>query len=247
MKKGCLIALGIFVGLPAATIIGMLVIGAIGSVFIDAEWERDREGTLAELRVRLDAGDYETVLKKVESFSYVTDADLAALEVEAMQQSKAAEDALRQQKIARLEEAVAAAKDMASQMETLDALYAVDPDNKTYDALKQRIDALKEKEKQQAERVAKSQEERDARRKKIEAQFSAWDGSHKKLVEDVKAHLNDAGSFEHVQTWYTDMGNHLSLKMRYRARNGFGALMLGEIVAKADLDGNIIEFSEVEP
>ena len=38
------------------------------------------------------------------------------------------------------------------------------------------------------------------RKEKIEKGFSAWDGSHTKLVELTKAQMNDPKSFDHLQT-----------------------------------------------
>jgi hypothetical protein len=52
--------------------------------------------------------------------------------------------------------------------------------------------------------------------------FSAWDGSNRELVEQVKNNLRDPDSFEHIGTHYTDKGSYLALVMKYRAKNGFG-------------------------
>lgn len=63
--------------------------------------------------------------------------------------------------------------------------------------------------------------------------LNSWDGSHREVVRAVKNQLRDPSSFEHVQTRITPMsesGEH-RLTMTYRAKNGFGALTGGLVVA----------------
>jgi hypothetical protein len=68
----------------------------------------------------------------------------------------------------------------------------------------------------------------------VNNQFSAWDGSHVYLVNLVKENLNDPKSFQHVKTVYWDKGSYLIVKMTYRAKNAFGALILQNVTAKSD-------------
>ena len=66
--------------------------------------------------------------------------------------------------------------------------------------------------------------------------LSAWDGSHSRLVESVKGTLKDPSSFEHDKTIIAPVdenGKH-TLVMRYRAKNGFGALTQGYVQAQID-------------
>lgn len=83
------------------------------------------------------------------------------------------------------------------------------------------------------------------RKEKIEAQFSAWDGSHSALESYLKKHLNDPGSYEHVKTTYRDAGavgeDMILVECTYRAKNAFGALILGKAHAVVDLDGHLLE------
>lgn len=75
--------------------------------------------------------------------------------------------------------------------------------------------------------------------------LSAWDGSHARVVRDVKAQLRDPNSFEHVNTKITpadSLGNHV-LYMSYRAKNGFGGMTNGLATASvhnATCDAQII-------
>ncbi len=65
--------------------------------------------------------------------------------------------------------------------------------------------------------------------------FSAWDGSYRPLERKVKEALHDPSSFEHLETFYKININEKKpfaiIKMKYRAKNGFGALRLYEVSA----------------
>lgn len=75
------------------------------------------------------------------------------------------------------------------------------------------------------------------RKERVEQCFSAWDGSHRGVVDVLMAGLRDPDSYEHISTRYGDDGeNHISVRMNYRARNGFGGMNIGEVVARAHID-----------
>lgn len=84
----------------------------------------------------------------------------------------------------------------------------------------------------------------EQRQKRIEAQFSGWDGSHRNLEKHIKRYLNDPDSYEHSETRYNDKGTYLEVLTVYRAKNGFGAMRLGAVKAKVSLDGDILEILE---
>lgn len=56
--------------------------------------------------------------------------------------------------------------------------------------------------------------------------LSGWDGSHRGLVESVKASLRDPSSFEHIETRITpvDKESQHTIILKYRAKNGFGGM-----------------------
>lgn len=89
-------------------------------------------------------------------------------------------------------------------------------------------------------RVEKVLTPAEQREKDIKRQFSAWDGSHRNLERLIKKSLHEPDSYEHVETRYSDKGDHLLVSLKYRARNGFGAMRLHGAVAKVALDGTII-------
>ena len=76
--------------------------------------------------------------------------------------------------------------------------------------------------------------------------LNAWDGSHSLLVDNFKSTLKDPSSFEHDKTIIApidDNGKH-ALMMRYRAKNGFGALTLGHV--RAEIDNQTCSFKILE-
>lgn len=92
-------------------------------------------------------------------------------------------------------------------------------------------EAVEVKKQAEAKAIADAKE---AYKKWVKDQFSAWDGSNRYLVDLVKEHLNDPKSFQHVETSYADKGDHLLIKMIYRAKNGFGGLVLQNVTGKSD-------------
>ncbi|WP_204230881.1 PH domain-containing protein [Aeromonas salmonicida] len=81
----------------------------------------------------------------------------------------------------------------------------------------------------------------EARAKKLESQFSPWDGSHRALERAIKKSMNDPDSYEHVKTTYNDLGDSLIVSTTFRGKNGFGGVVKNTVVAQVDLDGNILE------
>lgn len=75
------------------------------------------------------------------------------------------------------------------------------------------------------------------------AQFSSWDGSHMGLTRLVKANMKDPDSYEHIDTQYRVMDSVILIVMRFRGKNSFGGLVPSIVTAKADLNGNVIEYN----
>ena len=69
--------------------------------------------------------------------------------------------------------------------------------------------------------------------------LSSWDGSHRKLASHVEKNLRDPDSYDHIETRITPVtktGTH-TLSMKYRARNGFGGMTIGLVLATIQNDG----------
>jgi hypothetical protein len=83
--------------------------------------------------------------------------------------------------------------------------------------------------------------EEEIRKDQLEYHFSAWDGSHVGLTNFIKKSMNDPDSYEHIETVYWDKGDHLIVKTTFRGKNAFGGVVKNWVMAKVDLDGNVIE------
>ena len=86
---------------------------------------------------------------------------------------------------------------------------------------------------------------------KIEKQFSPWDGRHIQLYNFLKENLRDPDSLEHIESSYKrkkgmkgEYSEVIQVKMKYRAKNGFGGYNVESISADCDLDGNILKINE---
>ncbi|MEH6478364.1 MAG: hypothetical protein V7727_21915 [Sneathiella sp.] len=69
--------------------------------------------------------------------------------------------------------------------------------------------------------------------------LSGWDGSHIKLASYVENNLRDPDSYDHIETRIspvTKTGTH-TLSMKYRARNGFGGMTIGQVAATIQNEG----------
>jgi hypothetical protein len=91
---------------------------------------------------------------------------------------------------------------------------------------------------QKAEKLARLPADR---KKRIEAGFSFWSGGHRGLTAFIKKTMNDPKSYEHVETTYADKNDYLIVKTTFRGKNAFGGVVVNWIMAKTDLDGNVIE------
>ncbi len=81
----------------------------------------------------------------------------------------------------------------------------------------------------------------EIRYEQIRKAFSSWDGSHTGLEKIIKKSMNDPSSYEHIETRYSDKGDHLVVSSSFRGKNSFGALVKNTVVAKTDIQGNVLE------
>lgn len=108
------------------------------------------------------------------------------------------------------------------------------PDNKQY---KSKLEFYKNKMEKEKERLKVVAE----RKRKIESQFSPWDGSHRNLERVIKKAMNDPDSYEHAETVYWDKGDYLVVRTTYRGKNAFGGVVKNFVKAKVSLDGQILQ------
>lgn len=93
--------------------------------------------------------------------------------------------------------------------------------------------------KEQDARTAAYEAKKD-RKAKVDAQFSAWDGSHRGVTAYIKEHMNDPDSYEHVSTRFVDKGDFITVMTQFRGKNAFGGKVLNTAVAKVDFEGNVL-------
>jgi len=80
--------------------------------------------------------------------------------------------------------------------------------------------------------------------KTIDHCFSAWDGSHIELERIIKNGVKDPGSYEHIQTKHIlDDSLTMSVMMSFRSKNGFGGMVVTNVIAKTSVkDCNVIDY-----
>jgi hypothetical protein len=86
----------------------------------------------------------------------------------------------------------------------------------------------------------------ELRKELVEKYFSVWDGSHMGLTKVIKESMNDPKTYEHVETRYGDKGDYLLVSTTFRGKNTFGGLVINKVVAKVDLEGNVLEILSQE-
>jgi hypothetical protein len=94
--------------------------------------------------------------------------------------------------------------------------------------------------KAQAARAAEYASKKE-RREKVEAQFSAYDGSHPAVERAIKTRMNDPDSYEHVTTRFKDEGTYILVYTQFRGKNAFNAKVMSVATAKVDFSGNVVD------
>lgn len=79
-----------------------------------------------------------------------------------------------------------------------------------------------------------------AHKARVTAQFSTWDGAHINLEKQIKSRMHDPKSYQHVETFYLDRGDHILVTTKFRGKNALGALVLNTARAKVDISGKIL-------
>lgn len=75
-----------------------------------------------------------------------------------------------------------------------------------------------------------------------------WSGACYPVQSAIKRLLNDRSSYEHVETLYlpNDDTSEITVTTTFRAKNGFGAMMLATYTARVDINGNVLEIKEAQ-
>jgi predicted nucleic acid-binding protein len=96
-------------------------------------------------------------------------------------------------------------------------------------------------ERELAEELKKQEEFNKNRKENIDKQFSGWDGSHPALSRMIEKNCRNPDSYEHIETRFRDDGTSIFVITKYRAENGFGGMTIGNVTARVDFSGNVIE------
>lgn len=95
--------------------------------------------------------------------------------------------------------------------------------------------------KTESEQSAELEKRKAAREtKRIENQFSAWDGSHPELTRIIKEQMNDPDSYQHVETRFKKIDDStIDVYTTFRGKNKFGGVITKKVYAKVDFFGNV--------
>jgi len=164
----------------------------------------NRSEIILSLKKSLSTKDYKAVVSQSNKYLVSGDKELEQIN------SKAKKELAAIQKAEKTKKLLAELKGIpATEYEKNKKLYQqlvnLYPDNEKYKS-KVKFYSTKIEEQKEKARIAAE------RKKKIEHQFSAWDGSHRNLERLIKKTMNDPDSYDHVETVYWDMGKYLIVK-----------------------------------
>jgi tetratricopeptide (TPR) repeat protein len=199
-------------------------------------FEKNKSTIIGEITDYYNKGDYQKVVSEAKKYTKSDDPELK----EIYGKAKSILDEVNRKK--REKEILATLKKVpAFQFEKNKNFYhqllQLYPDNSEYKK-KYEFYTAKLEEQRKKESIAAE------RKKKIEMQFSPWDGSHRNLEKYIKKIMNDPKSYDHVETVYWDRGNYLIVKTTFRGKNAFGGVVINSIKARVDTNGNILQIME---
>lgn len=123
-------------------------------------------------------------------------------------------------------------------------LVALEPANKAYQQKLERFTKARDVEEARVEAAIAAATAKVEHDKKIEGQFSGYDGSHRKFERLIKQAMNDPDSYDHVETRYIDKGKFIRVFCTFRGKNAFGGTVKNTKVADFSIDGEFLR--EVE-
>ncbi|WP_269517919.1 hypothetical protein [Alteromonas sp. BMJM2] len=196
-------------------------------------FEKHRNSIMNEANTAFDNGEYSAVSNML--FQYVLTGDTEVQELHRM-----VNVALEKKRIETATESILSklkklpATRLEENRDLYEQLVKMHPENTLYSSKFEQYD----KRFGEAERLRKANQKRADR---IQAQFNAWDGSHRALEYVIKKSMHNPDSYEHVETTFSDKGDHLIVQTVYRGTNGFGAIVKNFIRVKVTLDGQLLE------
>lgn len=191
----------------------------------------NRKQIISSVKEALSEKDYQSVISQSDKYLVTGDKELEQMNVQAKNTLAAIQKAEKTERLLAELKGVPIAEYEKSRS-LYQQLLNLHPSNEVYKS-KVEFYALKIEEERQKEIAA------EARKKKIESQFSAWDGSHPNLEQLIKESMNDPDSYVHVKTVYWDRGDYLIVRTTFRGKNAFGGVVRNSVTAKVSLDGQV--------
>lgn len=207
---------------------------------VQAEFAKNGDSILAELQKAIDSKNVPAALSIKNRFQpAVNDPRLNALVVKYEEMKQQVD---REQAIAVLLKQANTLKvdQYAEAIDIYSKLAGLDPANAQYKSKVDKYTSLKTKADERKRKAAAEAAAKAEREKRIEEQFSGWDGSHRNFERMIKNAMNDPDSYEHVETRYRDMGKTIRVYCTFRGKNAFGGIVKNTKVADFDLDGNFV-------
>lgn len=88
--------------------------------------------------------------------------------------------------------------------------------------------------------ICPTKDEMEERTLIIKYQFNSTTGEHFLIRKMVMLSLKDPDSYTHIKTKFSDQGNHIRVTTAFRAKNSFGAYVIGEAVADFSVFGDLV-------
>ncbi|MDR6924805.1 hypothetical protein [Pseudomonas sp. BE134] len=218
---------------------------------LKAYFAEHRDEVLAEFSAAIDARDVSKADQMQQQYAqFAQDPELAAidsrLQVLKVQVEQEKKEQARKDRISELlaNTKTLGATDYGQAIAIYTELSSLDPSNKGY---KQTMDRFTKAEETRVAKAEKAQRESEAKanhQKKIEDQFSSWDGAHRQFERLIKKNMNDPSSYDHIETRYTDKGSYIRVYCKFRGKNGFGGTVIQTEVADYSINGDFIKFVE---
>lgn len=193
----------------------------------------NREQIISRVKSAIIEKDYQAAISQSNKYLVSGDKELEQLNAQAKDEISAIQKAKKTEKLLAELKSVPT-KEYEKNRGLYQQLLNMHPDSELYKN-KVAFYAGKIKEEKQKQIAA------EARKNRIESQFSAWDGSHRNLERVIKKSMNDPDSYEHAKTVYWDHGDYLMVKTTFRGKNAFGGVVKNSVTAKVSLDGQVLQ------
>lgn len=193
----------------------------------------NRDQIIASVEKAIADEDYQAAISQSNKYLVAGDTKLEQLNTEAKNEHAAIQKAEKTERLLAELKSIPV-KEYNENKNLYQQLLKMHPNNELY---KEKVAFYSNKiEEEKRKKIAA-----EKRKKRIESQFSAWDGSHRNLERVIQKSMNDPDSYDHVETVYWDQGDHLIVRTTFRGKNAFGGVVKNSVKAKVSLDGQVLQ------